>query len=85
MTAKHVLNHTVRKSNTRSPTVSHIDTYMVPAEGQLKIAPQPKPCIKVCLTNSNERMGPGPVVLELCHLYPCPCPSQLVEQICTTQ
>ena len=22
---------------------------------------------------------------ELCHLYPCPCPSQFVEQICTTK
>ena len=25
------------------------------------------------------------VVIELCHLYPCPCPSQSVEQICITK
>ena len=22
---------------------------------------------------------------ELCHLYPCPCPSQFVEQVCITK
>ena len=25
------------------------------------------------------------LLFELCHLYPCPCPSQFVEQICTTK
>ena len=23
-------------------------------------------------------------IVELCHLYPCPCPRQFVEQICIT-
>ena len=25
------------------------------------------------------------VITELCHLYPCPCPSQFAEQICVTK